>query len=102
MYVGAARGDGSAPRDARPGLRLNSVAPFHGVPMFRRSHRLLVSLFLLALVGPHAGAQSLRGPLSDATTGPVTPGVHSVTGSISVASGATLTVQAGAILKFNA
>jgi hypothetical protein len=70
--------------------------------MFRSALRPLVSLLLLSFAATQAGAQSLSGALSDATTGPVTPGVHVVTGSLSVVSGATLTVQAGAILKFNA
>ncbi|HTE06475.1 MAG TPA: hypothetical protein VK824_09785, partial [Planctomycetota bacterium] len=55
-----------------------------------------------AASGAALHAQSLTGALSNDTTGPVTPGVHEVIGAISVQPGKTLTVQAGAILKFHA
>ncbi|HTE05444.1 MAG TPA: right-handed parallel beta-helix repeat-containing protein [Planctomycetota bacterium] len=69
--------------------------------------RPLRSLFLhllaaSALTLTTARGQNLAGALSDATTGPVGPGVHVVTAAISVPAGAALTVQPGAILKFQA
>jgi hypothetical protein len=58
------------------------------------------AVLLAFAAGPALHAQSLTGPLSDDTTGPVTPGVHQVIGAISIPTGKTLTIQAGAILKF--
>ena len=56
----------------------------------------------VALLATAAAAQTpLSGPLSDTTTGPLTPGVYHVTGAINVPVGETLTVQSGAIVKFN-
>ncbi len=69
----------------------------------RRSLRTccLASALGLLFLAPATRAQSLNGALSDDTTGPVTPGVHQVTGSLTVAAGKMLTIQPGAILKFN-
>lgn len=47
-----------------------------------------------------ARAADLTGDLSDATTGPIPPGVHHVVGNVTVPLGQTLTIQPGAILKF--
>jgi len=65
------------------------------------SLRALVFGLALAASATAVQAQTLTGSLSDDTTGPVTPGVHHVTGNIDVPTGKTLTIQAGAILKCN-
>jgi hypothetical protein len=64
--------------------------------------RLALSLAALALVPSAASAQTaLGGNLSDTTTGPLLSGVvYHIASGITVSSGATLTIQPGAILKF--
>jgi hypothetical protein len=56
----------------------------------------------LAASGATLAAQDLGGTMFDGAggNGPVTPGVHKVTSTITVPSGKSLTIQAGAILKF--
>jgi hypothetical protein len=55
-----------------------------------------------ALLGTGATLHAqLSGALSDDTTGPLAAGIHVVNGNISVPAGKTLTIAAGAILKFN-
>lgn len=67
----------------------------------RRLFAVRLALFALLAV-PLASAQTpISGPLSDGAGGPLGPGVYHVTGWISVPAGTTLTLQAGAILKFN-
>ena len=61
---------------------------------------LVVCLALLCASGTARAQTFISGPLSDATTGPLTPGVYRVTNHISVPAAATLTVQAGVIVKF--
>ncbi len=57
---------------------------------------------VLLVASTNASALDLSGPLSDSTTGPIPPGVHRVIGNLTVPAGQTLTIQPGAILKFNA
>jgi hypothetical protein len=66
--------------------------------------RLALSLAALAFVPSAATAQTaLGGNVSDTTTGPLLTGVvYHIASGITVPSGATLNVQAGAILKFGA
>lgn len=64
--------------------------------------RSLISTCIIAsaaAIAPAAHANSYGGNLSDDTTGPIPAGVHTVAAA-SVPAGKTLTVSAGAILKF--
>ncbi len=71
--------------------------------MLRPSFPRVSLLFFGAALGlaPASRALDLSGNLSDSTTGPIPAGVHRVIGSITVPAGQTLTIQPGAILKFN-
>ncbi|MBI4882275.1 MAG: hypothetical protein HY812_21835, partial [Planctomycetes bacterium] len=59
-----------------------------------------VSLAALLCLAAPAAANVYSGSLSDDTTGPIPAGVHMVVNHIAVQAGKTLTVQAGAVLKF--
>ncbi|MFG0320243.1 MAG: right-handed parallel beta-helix repeat-containing protein, partial [Planctomycetota bacterium JB042] len=63
--------------------------------------RPLLAAALVWAGASSASALTLSGALSDSTTGPVPAGVHHVVGSLTVPAGQTLTIQPGAILKFN-
>lgn len=67
----------------------------------RRTHATRATAALAAALSASVAAgATLSGNLSDSTTGPIPPGIHTVVGSVTVPAGQTLTVQPGAILKF--
>ncbi len=65
-----------------------------------RPYRALISFAALLGLAAPAAANSYSGNLSDDTTGPIPAGVHTVAGNIALPAGKTLTIHAGAILKF--
>lgn len=84
--------------------RFASLVPMNGPPMSSLNLRLPLGPLALAVAlttGAAAAQTPLSGALSDGTTGPLLSGVvYHTTSTISVPSGATLTVQPGAIVKF--
>ncbi|MEM6671555.1 MAG: hypothetical protein AAF726_01855 [Planctomycetota bacterium] len=69
--------------------------------MSRPTLRLHPLLCLAALTAPATAQIPLSGALSDLTTGPLLAGqVYHATSTLTVPNGATLTVQAGAVVKF--
>ena len=69
--------------------------------MFSLSFRSVVQVAAASALASLASAQiNISGALSDSTTGPLGANVYHVTGPINVPLGQTLTVAAGAVLKF--